>query len=204
MGKTLLLVVVSAASLLIAAGCSDGISETEVRVLVDEAVAEALAGVAGPQGPQGLTGSAGEPGRAGAQGPTGEPGPRGPVGPIGPVGPQGDAGSTGAPPDALGDLTAKIQSLRSETECEMGKLGSFCASDLRGLSSTQPLSARVSALESDIGDMLGDDSRISDLEVRLDKLRSEMECEAGGRLICSSSLSGFGFTLDRRIDDLER
>ncbi len=109
--------------LLVTAGlaCSSGLSEEEVREIVQESLADAKgdagpagpegaagpqgpAGDAGPQGPQGPAGAQGEPGQDGApglpgargnQGPPGEQGPEGERGLRGPAGPQGPTGGSG-------------------------------------------------------------------------------------------------------------
>lgn len=75
--------------LLVAAGlaCSSGLSEEEVREIVQESLAAAK-GDAGPQGPQG---------DAGPQGPAGAAGPEGPEGPVGPQGEPGEDGAPGLP-----------------------------------------------------------------------------------------------------------
>ena len=109
--------------LLIAAGlaCSSGLSEEEVRQIVQESLTtgpKGEDGAAGPQGdpgprgaagPQGSTGPQGDPGPQGSagapglqgprgiEGPAGEQGPEGPRGLRGPAGPQGRTGAPGSP-----------------------------------------------------------------------------------------------------------
>ncbi len=81
-----------AATLTVLAGCSDGLSESEVREIVRQ---ESVAGPAGPAGPQGPAGPAGAQGPAGEQGPAGSQGPAGAQGLAGPQGPIGPSGSQG-------------------------------------------------------------------------------------------------------------
>ena len=67
-------------------GCASGLTENEVRTIVQEYQ------MAGPQGSPGPQGQQGE---AGMQGPQGVPGPRGETGPEGPQGIQGERGEQG-------------------------------------------------------------------------------------------------------------
>ena len=68
-------------------GCASGLTENEVRTIVQEYQ------MAGPQGPPGPQGQQGE---AGIQGPQGVPGPHGETGPQGPQGMQGERGEQGS------------------------------------------------------------------------------------------------------------
>ena len=91
----LLLVVAAVAAVSVLAGCSGGLSESEVRDIVRQ---ESVAGPAGPQGsagPQGPAGPAGAQGPAGSQGSVGAVGPQGATGAQGPTGVQGSAGPAG-------------------------------------------------------------------------------------------------------------
>ena len=80
--------------LLMATGlaCSGGLSEDEVRQIVQESVATGPQGDAGPDGPQG---EAGPPGPKGGVGPQGSSGPQGEVGLAGPAGLPGVPGLPG-------------------------------------------------------------------------------------------------------------
>ena len=93
--------------------CAQGLTEDDVRRIVQEGGVAAPTGVpgpAGPEGPQGIPGAQGEPGpqgepgvqgprgeqgETGVQGPQGERGVEGKQGPAGPRGPKGDAGAAG-------------------------------------------------------------------------------------------------------------
>ena len=95
--------------LVLAAGlaCSSGLTEDDVRRIIEESAVKGATGDAGPQGPQGEVGSQGPAGAAGPQGPQGEAGPqgdtgspglpgaRGVQGPPGPEGPEGERGLRG-------------------------------------------------------------------------------------------------------------
>lgn len=84
--------------LLIALGCSAGLSEDEVRQMIQESAITGPQGAPGPAGPQGPKGDQGDPGAAGIQGAKGDagvPGPQGEPGPSGPEGPRGDSGARG-------------------------------------------------------------------------------------------------------------
>ena len=74
--------------------CSGGLTESEVRQIVQEYAIPGPKGDPGEIGPQGHKGDTGAPGPQGEQGPPGQPGPKGDTGEIGP---QGSKGDTGAP-----------------------------------------------------------------------------------------------------------
>ena len=106
--------------LLIVLGCSAGLSEDEVRQMIQESAITGPQGAPGPAGPQGAKGDRGEPGPQGApgeqgpQGPRGEPGAQGAQGPIGETGatgPQRETGETG-PAGAPGGTMMAEQVLR--------------------------------------------------------------------------------------------
>lgn len=75
--------------------CVSGLTEDDVRRIIEEEGMTVTEGKPGPQGPPGA------PGVQGEQGPRGEPGPQGPQGdtgvqgPEGPPGPKGDPGARG-------------------------------------------------------------------------------------------------------------
>ena len=71
--------------------CSGGLSEDEVKQIVQEGLAAGPKGDTGPAGPQG------EAGPQGAKGSGGPTGPRGPAGSQGEVGPPGSPGLPGVP-----------------------------------------------------------------------------------------------------------
>ncbi len=110
------LILASVAALGALTGCSDGLSESEVREIVRQEVAAGPAGPQGPAGPAGAQGEAGPRGPIGSAGAQGEAGPQGPVGaagsqgeagprgPIGSAGPEGPVGATGpaGPPGGIG------------------------------------------------------------------------------------------------------
>ena len=84
--------------LLLALGCSAGLSESEVKQMIEDAT------IAGPQGEPGAAGTAGstgpkgdqgEPGVAGSQGPKGDEGQSGPPGADGSQGAKGESGEAG-------------------------------------------------------------------------------------------------------------
>ena len=85
------------------AGCSQPLSEEEIRQIVQSEVAKlelpegerGPQGEAGPQGERGPQGKAGPQGEQGERGLQGERGPPGEVGPPGERGPQGEAGPQG-------------------------------------------------------------------------------------------------------------
>ena len=79
--------------MLIAVGCSEGLSEQEVRQIVQEYAIP---------GPQGDKGNAGPPGPKGDQGDVGPLGPKGDRGAVGSLGPKGDRGAVG-PQGSRGD-----------------------------------------------------------------------------------------------------
>ena len=75
--------------------CSGGLTESDVRQIVQEYAVPGPKGDPGEIGPQGPKGDTGAPGPQGEQGPAGQPGPKGDIGEIGPQGEQGKAGRTG-------------------------------------------------------------------------------------------------------------
>ena len=78
--------------------CSPGLTEEEVRAIVQEEISAAIQSVrAGPQGPQGTQGRMGAPGKLGPTGRHGQVGPAGEQGPPGERGPDGEEGVTGEP-----------------------------------------------------------------------------------------------------------
>ena len=74
--------------------CSDGLTEDEVKQIVQESLATGPEGDTGPAGPQGETGPAGPKGDVG---PNGQQGPSGPQGEPGLPGPAGLPGVPGLP-----------------------------------------------------------------------------------------------------------
>ena len=108
--------------ILLTAACASGLTESEVREIVQE---HSTPGPAGPQGERGLAGESGPPGERGPQGeqgvagnqgpqgspgepgPHGEPGAQGEPGQVGPQGPRGEMGPRGeaGPPGLPGDVT---------------------------------------------------------------------------------------------------
>ena len=81
------------ATMLIGLGCSEGLSEQEVRRIVQEYAIP---------GPQGDKGNAGPPGPKGDRGDVGPLGPKGDRGAVGSLGPKGDRGAAG-PQGSRGD-----------------------------------------------------------------------------------------------------
>ena len=99
MNATKLILLIVSVSLLLTMACTaQGVSEEEVRRLIQE---ESVAGAEGPIGPVGSVGPQGERGEAGSTGipgTQGEPGPSGPQGERGergPAGPRGEQGQQG-------------------------------------------------------------------------------------------------------------
>ena len=86
-----------ALALLLALGCSSGLSEDEVRQMIDDA------SISGPQGAPGPAGPAGPQGAPGSTGPQGAPGPAGTQGPKGDQGPPGAS----APPISVLETPAE-------------------------------------------------------------------------------------------------
>ena len=94
---------------ILATACVSGLTEEEVRRIIQEenvAVPQAEPGPPGAQGSSGPRGEAGPPGAKGAPGPQGPVGPQGPKGDMGPSGEQGSQGPKGdqGPPGAAGQL----------------------------------------------------------------------------------------------------
>ena len=86
----------SALFLMIAAiGCAEGLSEAEVRAIVQEYSVPGPAGPPGEAGPQGLPGPVGATGPVGPQGLEGPQGEQGPEGERGPAGADGEDGAPG-------------------------------------------------------------------------------------------------------------
>ncbi len=83
--------------LLLALGCSGGLTEEEVQRMIDESTIAGPQGEPGPTGMQGPKGDTGLAGPAGPRGEAGEPGAQGEPGGPGPQGPKGDAGERGLP-----------------------------------------------------------------------------------------------------------
>jgi hypothetical protein len=76
--------------------CSQGLTEDEIRIMVEEKLASAIAhGPQGPIGPQGEAGSQGEMGLRGEKGSQAETGPQGTAGLVGLQGERGSQGETG-------------------------------------------------------------------------------------------------------------
>ena len=91
--------IIASAIALLSLGCANGgLTEEQVRAIVQE---YSVSGPAGPQGepgiagPQGPAGEQGPPGEKGEQGPQGERGLQGVAGERGPAGPQGEPGPKG-------------------------------------------------------------------------------------------------------------
>ena len=102
MNATKLILLIVSVSLLLTMACTaQGVSEEEVRRLIqEESVAGAegpigTVGSVGPQGERGEPGSTGIPGTQGEPGPSGPQGERGERGPAGPRGEQGQQGEQG-------------------------------------------------------------------------------------------------------------
>ena len=79
--------------------CASGLTEDDVRRIVQEEQTAGTQGELGPQGPPGPAGPTGAQGEQGPPGPAGPSGPRGDAGPQGsegPPGPKGDPGPSGA------------------------------------------------------------------------------------------------------------
>ena len=86
------------AVMLIGLGCSGGLTEQEVRRIVQEHSVPGPKGDRGDVGPQGPKGDRGDVGAQGLKGDRGDVGPQGPEGDrgdVGPQGPQGDRGDAG-------------------------------------------------------------------------------------------------------------
>ena len=82
---------------ILALACASGLTEDEVRRIIQE---EQTAGPQGEPGPQGPAGPPGAQGKLGPRGESGPPGAKGDTGPQGPPGPKGDPG----PESAAGKL----------------------------------------------------------------------------------------------------
>ncbi len=114
--------------ILLMVACASGLTESEVREIIQEHSTPGPAGPQGerglagdpgsqgesgppgergPQGEQGVAGNQGPQGSPGAPGPRGEPGAQGEPGQVGPQGPQGEMGPRGEAglPGLPGDLT---------------------------------------------------------------------------------------------------
>ena len=85
-----------ALALLLALGCSSGLTEDEVRQMIEESAIADPKGEPGEMGPQGPKGDQGAPGVAGPQGAKGDPGEPGTHGEPGEASPQGAKGEAGA------------------------------------------------------------------------------------------------------------
>ncbi len=100
------IVFVALVLLLSGLGCSSGLTEVEVRQMVEEYSVPGPKGDAGepgaqaPQGEQGPKGDTGDAGEAGQVGPQGERGEEGSQGEVGPKGGSGDTGAEGQKGDA--------------------------------------------------------------------------------------------------------
>ena len=99
-----MLTILLALVLVVALGCSSGLTEDDVRQMIEESALSGPQGEPGPVGSQGLKGDQGDTGVAGGQGPKGDPGDPGDLGeqgepgepgPAGPQGPSGEAGERG-------------------------------------------------------------------------------------------------------------
>ena len=75
--------------------CSEGLTESDVRQIVQEHAVPGPKGDPGEIGPQGPKGDPGAPGPQGEQGSAGQPGPKGDRDEIGPQGPKGEPGAPG-------------------------------------------------------------------------------------------------------------
>ena len=75
--------------------CSGGLTEQEVRQIVQEYSVPGPKGDQGDVGPQGPKGDQGETGKQGPKGEQGDAGPQGPEGDLGETGPKGDQGDVG-------------------------------------------------------------------------------------------------------------
>ncbi len=109
-------------------GCQQGLTEDDVRRIVQEYAISGPPGPVGPRGPQGEPGQQGPPGQRGPEGIEGRRGPQGPRGVQGPPGPQGVPGPMGGT-DVVASTPTPISPRPTATPRPARTTANFCSNE---------------------------------------------------------------------------